>query len=313
MLDMARVMAGKMVVVREALDLEEVIRHCIGTLREAGRLEGRRIEVRTQPIPVNADPTRLEQMLLNLLGNALKFTPPEGAIRVISLRDGDQAVVRIEDEGIGIPPELLPRIFEPFTQGRRKAQNRERGLGIGLALVRRLAELHGGRVDAYSEGAGQGSKFVLSLPCRKEAPRGSAPAPGAGRAEGRRVLVIDADAALHAILEREGHEVFHASDGRAGVEAALRVHSHAVVIDLATPGTDAYEVARALRERAAEVGATLRIVAVAGFGEFEQAQRAHAAGFDAHLEKPIDIALLREALGGTSAAPDEPPRRKAPA
>jgi signal transduction histidine kinase/CheY-like chemotaxis protein len=308
LLDMARVMAGKMVVVREALDLEEVIRHCIAMLRDAGRLEGRDIEVRTQSIPVNADPTRLEQMLMNLLGNALKFTPPGGAIRVISLRDGDQAVVRIEDEGIGIPPELLPRIFEPFTQGRRKPLGREGGLGVGLALVRRLAELHGGRIDAYSDGAGLGSKFVLSLPCRKEAMRGSVPAPAVGHGrDARRVLVIDPDAALHAVLEGEGYEVFQANDGRAGVEAALRVRPDAVVIDLATPGTDAYEVARALRARAAEVGARVRIVAVAGFGEFEQGPRAQAAGFDAHLEKPIDLAQLRRALDGAK-APDEPPR-----
>jgi signal transduction histidine kinase/ActR/RegA family two-component response regulator len=313
LLDMARVMAGKMVVVREALDLEEVIRHCVALLRDAGRLEGRSLEVRTQSIPVNADPTRLEQMLLNLLGNALKYTPPEGAIRVISLRDGDQAVVRIEDEGIGIPPELLPRIFEPFTQGRRKPLGRERGLGIGLALVQRLAELHGGRVDAYSDGAGLGSKFVLSLPCRKEAMRGSVPAPAiAHRADARRVLVIDADAVLQAILEREGHEVFQANDGRAGVEAALRVRPEAVVIDLAAPGTDPFEVARALRARAAEVGARLRIVGVAGFGDFEQAPRAQAAGFDACLAKPIDLAELRRALGDATAAPDEP-REIAPA
>jgi CheY-like chemotaxis protein len=263
---------------------------------------------------VNADPTRLEQMLLNLLGNALKYTPPEGAIRVVALRDGDQAVVRIEDEGVGIPAELMPRIFEPFTQGRRKPENRERGLGLGLALVRRLAELHGGRVDAYSEGTGRGSKFFLSLPCRKEAMRGSVAAPVVGRgADARRVLVIDADATLHALLEREGHEVFQANDGRAGLEAALRVRPDAVVIDLAAPDTDAYDVARAMRARAAEVGARLRIVAVAGFGAFEQAQRAQVAGFDAYVTKPIDIMELRRALGDATAAPDEPPREKTPA
>jgi signal transduction histidine kinase/CheY-like chemotaxis protein len=314
LLDMARVMAGKMVVVREALDLEVVVHHCIELLRHAGRLEGRNIEVRTQPIPVSADPTRLEQMLMNLIGNALKFTPAEGAIRVITLRDGDQAVVRIEDEGVGIPGELLPRIFEPFTQGRRRPEGRERGLGIGLALVRRLAELHGGRVDAYSEGEGLGSKFVLSLPCRKEPMRGTASSPVVGHGAGaRRVLVVGAEAPLIALLEREGHEVFQASDGRGGLEAAMRVRPDAVVIDLATHDTDGYELARALRARAAEVGARLRIVAVAGFGVFAKASRASAAGFDAHVAKPIDLLELRRALGDAAAASGEPPRAMTPA
>ncbi|WP_325477385.1 MASE1 domain-containing protein [Piscinibacter sp.] len=165
LLDATRMATGKVMLVRQPLRLDELLLHCVDLLGSAGRLDRHRIDVRVDPVWLDADPDRLEQVFMNLLTNALKYTPPNGAIRVTLQRDGPQAVVRIDDEGIGIPAELLPRVFDLFTQGEGGPQHSQGGLGIGLALVRGLVQLHGGEVQAHSDGPGRGSVFVVRLPC----------------------------------------------------------------------------------------------------------------------------------------------------
>lgn len=294
LLDVARAVAGKVSMVREAVDLEPVVRQCLEAMSAAGRLDHVSTEVRIEPMHVHADATRLEQMLANLLGNAAKFTPKGGRVALIAVRDGAQAVIRVEDDGIGIPAELLPRIFDLFTQGRqRNPDRREGGLGIGLAMVRRLAELHGGRIEASSEGAGRGSRFVLTLPLARTAPR-----------DGRRVVVVeavDARGSIRELLESDGHRVFHARDAASGVEAALRVRPEAVVVDLAAEG--ALAAPQALRARGAEIGAAPCLIAIGGYDD-KFAERALAAGFDEHLPRPLDRDSLRRALDLSPAIAD---------
>lgn len=291
LLDMARAIAGKVLIVKQAVDVEGAVRHVMEQLRDGGRLERRQVDVEVEPVRALADPTRFEQMLTNLLGNALKFTPPDGHIRVAARREGDDAVVTVEDDGIGIDPELLPRVFEPFVQGKRQSAGREGGLGLGLALVQRLAQLHGGRVEAQSEGPGLGSRFVLTIPCA------SAESAGAAR-EGPPVVVVDGGDSLYRTVEVEGHRVVHAQDGRAGVEAALRFRPEVVLVDIgaATPG--GLEIARTLRAREGEIGSKLRLVAVLEAGGEGDGPRIVAAGFDGHVTRPVDRAALRRLLGG---------------
>jgi CheY-like chemotaxis protein len=296
LLDVARLTAGRIALMLQPLNLAEAVRRNVSALEAAGNLKDLKVEVDVEPLWLRADPARLDQMLSNLLANAAKYTPSGGTVRVWAAREKNEAVVRVKDNGAGISPELLPRVFELFTQGERGLDRREGGLGVGLALVQRLARLHGGRVEAASDGAGRGSEFTLHLPIEERALGPSAVAEI--RPSGpRRVLIVEDHAdvrhALRTLLEHEGHVVFEAIDGAEGIEAAERLKPDVVLIDIGLPRVDGYQVAQALR---AKLG-RLRLVAVTGYGQPEDKRRARDAGFDEHLVKPVDPAALHRALG----------------
>jgi CheY-like chemotaxis protein len=292
---------GKIVLARRPVDLADTVERCVALLACAGRLQQHRLEVRVEPVWVDGDPVRLEQIVLNLLGNALKYTPAGGTVRVAAAAEGESAVLRVADTGIGIAAELLPRIFDLFTQGDRGLERSQSGLGIGLTLVKRLVEQHGGSVEARSAGAGHGAEFTVRLR-RIEAAAGGeavAVAPGAPRVP-RRVLVVedhaDAREALRMMLEVAGHEVYEAEAGVTGVDAALRVRPDVAIVDIGLPGMDGYAVARRLR---ADADWPMRLIALSGYGQAEDRQRSADAGFDAHIVKPVDPDVLLRLIAGS--------------
>jgi signal transduction histidine kinase len=299
LLDVARVTTGKIALRLQPVDLADCVTTCVGGLVAARRLDGYDLQVRVEPVWVDADPARLEQIVTNLVQNAIKYTPAGGRIRVsVDAQDGD-ALLRVEDNGAGIPADLLPRVFDLFVQGDRGLDRAHGGLGIGLTLVRRLVEMHDGKVDAASEGPGRGSAFSVRLPAivpAKPTSAGSRPVPEtAGR---RRIVVIedygDARDSLRAFLELSGHEVHEAADGPTGVELVHRVQPDVALIDIGLPGLDGYEVARRLRAEPRTEHIVL--VALTGYGRPEDRRRTRATGFDAHLIKPIDHRQLTDLL-----------------
>ena len=262
-----------------------------------------------RPARLFADPTRLEQVLVNLLNNAAKYTERGGRIRLSAELSGEDAVVRIRDDGVGIPADLLPRVFDLFVQGDRSLDRSQGGLGIGLTLVKRLVEMHGGAVEAHSEGVRRGSEFVVRLPLA----RGQAAAPESGHVGGehqapgregaraqagprRRVLLVednvDAASTLGDLLTMWGHDVCLAPDGEDAVRAAATFHPHVALVDIGLPGMDGYEVARRLRR----VGEKLILIGITGYGQEQDRSRSLAAGFDHHLVKPPDPDILRGLL-----------------
>jgi CheY-like chemotaxis protein len=288
----------------ERLDLREVMDLALETVQPAIASRDHRLEVQRpeQPLPVSGDRTRLVQVLQNILGNAVKYTPNHGQIQLRAQQEGSLAVVEVCDDGVGIASELLPRIFELFMQGDGSLARTEGGLGVGLALARRIAELHGGSIEAFSEGVGRGARFVLRLPLLAEqsetAPDG---APGSGGKDcttAFTVLVVDdnRDAAdsMAALLEMGGHKVLVAYDGPSALEAAERDAPHIVLLDIGLPGMDGYEVGR--RMRALKQTRESLIVALTGYGQAEDRARSAQAHLDGHLVKPIDYQTLCSVL-----------------
>jgi len=303
LLDVARVTSGKIVLSRRPLELAETVGRAVAALATAGRTERHHLTTDLEPVWADVDETRLEQIVTNLVGNAVKFTPPGGAIEVTLRGEGGEAALTVRDTGVGIAPDMLPRVFEMFVQVERGPRAGVGGLGLGLTLVRRIAELHGGRVEAASEGVGHGSAFTVRLPAIASPPRGGAVAHARGGASAaRRILVIednaDARVMLRGMLEMDGHEVYEATEGPSGLEAALRLRPDVVVIDIGLPGMDGYEIARRIR---ATSGADMRLIALTGYGQPEDRRQAFAVGFDAHLVKPATPATLFDALHGAAA------------
>jgi PAS domain S-box-containing protein len=302
LLDVARVTRGKIVLNREIVALSEIVAQAVETHRALIEERGHRLAVTlpAEPVYFNADPTRCIQILGNLLHNAAKFTGPGGAIELSAQREDGEAVIRVRDNGPGIPPELLARIFEPFTQEDRTLARSSGGLGIGLALARRLAEMHGGRVEAVSPGPGQGSEFTVRLPlaerpsgtqCAATAVAGHCPA-------GRLVLIVDDNAdyadSLGDLLDTFGYRVKVFYDGNAALQFARKDRPDAVLLDIGLPEMNGYEVARRLRT---EYGlADTCLIAISGYGVDEDRRRSREAGFDHHLVKPVDIDALRGLL-----------------
>jgi CheY-like chemotaxis protein len=254
-----------------------------------------------ETVYLEADPTRLEQVLCNLLNNAAKYTEPGGCIDLAVERDGDTAVVRVRDTGVGIAAELLPRVFDLFTQGDQSLARSQGGLGIGLTLVRQLVELMGGTVTAHSDGPGKGSEFRVRLPTRSRATHEAPAGPRAdARSRGRalRVLVVEdveAVAEMLALLLRQwGHEARVVADGMAALLAARTYQPDAILLDIGLPGLNGYDVARQLRQQAG-LGQPL-LAAVTGYGSEEDRRRSREAGFDHHFIKPVDPAALQAAL-----------------
>jgi len=281
-----------------ARDLAEAAAHALSALRASGRLGERRLAPQLQSVWVDADPTRLEQIIGNLLGNAIKFTPEGGTITVSVAREGDEALLRVADTGMGMRPELTARVFEPFVQGERPLDRSQGGLGIGLTLVRRLAELHGGTALAASGGPGRGSVFTVRLPAIEPPARSHARPAGKTGAAAREVLIVednaDARDTLKRMLEIDGHRVRVAADGLAALAALQAAVPDVALIDIGLPQMDGYELARRIRAELNDRRPLL--VAVTGYGLPEDRRRAHDAGFDVHLVKPVDSAQLAQVL-----------------
>jgi CheY-like chemotaxis protein len=238
---------------------------------------------------VIADRLRVEQIFTNLLDNALKFTPAGKRIDVAVRREADSALLEVADEGKGIAPELLGHVFDLFVQGPRAAQDSRGGLGLGLALVKRLAELHGGTVAVASAGLGSGAAFTVRLPAAARPAAYVAPRTVGVPAGARRILIVDdnddARTMLEAVLAHDGHHVQGARSGASGLALAADSPPDVALIDIGLPDIDGYEVARRLR--AARPPRELALIALTGFGQAEDQRRAFAAGFDAHLTKPV--------------------------
>ena len=307
LLDVSRITRGKIQLKRRLVEMGEVVENAIEMASPL--LEARRhrldADVPRRGLLVEGDPDRLAQVLANLLTNAAKYTQAEGEVRVRASREGSQVVVRVRDSGMGIAPELLPRVFDLFVQGYRALDRSQGGLGLGLTIVRSLVDMHGGAVSAASEGMGKGSEFTVRLPAATAA--ALTPAPGAlpavaGRQRlgaGRRVLVVDdnqdaADALVDA-LGAHGVAAAVAYDGPGAIEAALRFRPEAAFLDIGLPVMDGYELARRLREL---LGPAIRLVALTGYGQDRDRALSRAAGFDEHLVKPVElehiVALIHE-------------------
>jgi signal transduction histidine kinase/ActR/RegA family two-component response regulator len=311
LLDVSRVTRGKISLQHQAVNLGDLVRRCLlelgmGRIAEAHELT---LELRTEPVCVEGDPVRLEQVVCNLLHNAIKYTPRGGSISVSAGEEEGKATIRVRDTGLGISADMLAKIFEPFTQVESSRKRSEGGLGLGLPLVRSLVELHGGTVEASSAGRGQGSEFMVRLPLHPlgaaavvsaagtpmEMPAGSRTAAGPA---GLRILVVednhDGRESLRDLLELWGHSVETAENGPDGVEAALTWLPDVGLIDIGLPGLDGNEVAQ--RIRAALDGDALVLIAMTGYGQPEDRRRALQAGFDAYLVKPVDPDELARTL-----------------
>jgi signal transduction histidine kinase/ActR/RegA family two-component response regulator len=295
LLDVGRALMGKIQLRRQPCDLAASVGQSVATLRSAGRFRDHRLVEEYHPVWVDCDPIRMDQIVSNLLVNAVKYTPAAGTIRVSVAPEGNYAVVRVADNGIGIVPELASRVFDLFVQGERALDRSQGGLGIGLTLVRRLAEMHGGGVSVHSEGPGRGAEFTVRLPAI-QAPE-SAAAPVAREASGpsRHILVVednvDACDTLRALLEIHGHRVDTANEGATGLALALATQPEVVLLDVGLPGMDGYEVAR--RIRASQGIRRPLLIAITGYGAPEDRQRALEAGFDAHTTKPVEYSDAR--------------------
>lgn len=300
-LEVSRLSRGKVELRRERLDLAALLRWIVEDHAPAFEARGvaLRLEPPAGPAWVDADPTRLTQVVGNLLHNACKFTESGGSVAVRLEPDaaGNRAWVAVRDNGIGLDPAVLPHVFEPFVQARQNLDRGRGGLGLGLAMVEGLVRLHGGEVKALSDGLGKGSEFRFCLPPAAAPEPKKAPA-DEPRATGLRVLVVEdhADAAesLKMLLELDGHEVRVAATGPDGVEAALRFHPDVVLCDIGLPGLDGYGVAGALRKDPASAGVPM--AAVSGYAQDEDRERSRAAGFHAHLAKPVRPDELRRFL-----------------
>jgi signal transduction histidine kinase/ActR/RegA family two-component response regulator len=304
LLDVSRVTLGKIKLDRTRVDLRDALQRCAQTLSpEASRSkQWLRVAVPSSPVIVDADLVRLEQVLANLVTNAIKYTPAGGHIELrLSQVDG-AAVIEVCDDGIGIAPQMLPTIFELFMQVEQGLDRSRGGLGLGLALVRRLVELHGGTIEAHSDGPNTGSNFVVKLPALMAAQVAtSEPAQAAPQGRRLRILVVedneDARDTLCSILEEWGHQVDAAADGLAGVEHACSSLPDVALVDIGLPLLDGFEVARQLHERLD--GTCPRLIAMTGYGQPGDRQRAEEAGFDLHLVKPVDMAQLQRVLAET--------------
>ena len=303
LLDLSRITRGTLELRRARVDLRPIISQAIEMASPL--LEQRNhtlaLYLPDTPLVVDGDDVRLNQIVQNLVTNAAKYTPPDGAITVrASARDGT-VLVEVEDNGDGIAPELMAVMFEPFVQGTRSVERSHGGLGVGLALVKSLVRLHGGVVAAHSEGAGKGSRFTLTLPLAT-ADRGASSRPisvvdGSAPGSARRILLVDdnADAAemLAEILRQAGHEVLVVHDGPSALAAADRFTPDVALLDIGLPVMDGYDLARRLR---AMLASPPRLVALTGYGQEHDRRRSSEAGFDEHLVKPVDIATVLAAI-----------------
>ncbi len=306
LLDVSRIAQGKVVLQKEQVDLATVVARAVEMsqpLLQARQLHFE-VAVPNEHVRLEADPARLVQVLVNLLNNAAKYTERGGSVWLTVERHDTEAVLRVRDTGVGIAPELLPHIFELFTQAEWPVDRSQGGLGIGLALVRRLVELHGGAITASSQGLGHGSEFAVRLPALPPTEANGKGHPDYGEKavppseSHRRILVVednvDAAESLAMLLRLQGHEIEVAYDGAAALKMLDAFQPEVVLLDIGLPRADGYEVARQIRGQAAGKGVLL--VALTGYGQDEDRQRSTAAGFNAHLVKPLDQQVLEQLL-----------------
>ncbi len=305
LLDVSRVMSGKITLKKETVELASVVAQAVETAQPLIEARRHRLEISLpeDALPVHGDPVRLAQVIGNVLVNAAKYTESEGHIRLSARKVGNRALLSVSDDGIGIAPDMLPHVFELFAQAEHGTKRAQGGLGIGLTLARNLAELHGGTLDARSEGLGKGSEFTLSLPLVETAAEQSSRAPSDAQtavSAGHRLMVVDdnADAAesLAMLLRLQGHDVDVAFDGESALEIVKARQPELVFLDIGMPGLDGYEVAR--RIRALPEGGKTVIAALSGWGQSEDRKRSAAAGFDHHLVKPPELNQVEEIVAG---------------
>ena len=304
LLDVARVSQGKLELRREVIDVSRIVRRAVEAEQPFIQERGLELTVDAPAVGlgVDADPTRLQQVLTNLLNNAAKYTESGGHIWLTAAAEGDRVVLRVRDSGIGIDPPLIPRLFELFVQGERRMERSAGGVGVGLALVKKLVEMHGGSVHVFSAGLGRGSEFVVRLPLVDIAPRATAPhTTRESRPAGKRslrILVVDdnVDAAdgLKMLLELSQEQVRVAYDGESALKIARDFRPQVVLLDVGMPRMDGYEIARRLKA-APETRETV-LVAVTGWGQPEDRKRSREAGFDHHLVKPVEPSTLERLL-----------------
>ena len=309
LLDVSRITRNKLELRKERVELAEVVREAVETSRPLIEQSGHHLTVTLPPEPIclHADLLRLSQVLTNLLTNAAKYTDRGGQIRLTAERQGGEVVVRVKDTGVGIPAEKLSGLFQMFFQVDGDLEQSQGGLGIGLALVRRLVEMHGGSVKADSAGRGKGSEFTVRLPVLAEEPDPKMALKPAGngvaRAKaGRRILVVDdmrdnADS-LAMLLKLDGNEVQTAYDGLAAVEAAERFRPDVVLLDIRMPKLNGFDACRRIREQ--PWGKSMMLIALTGWGQEEDQRRTEEAGFDSHLVKPVDPAALADLLADST-------------
>ncbi len=304
LLDLSRVAAGKIVLKRNITDLRHIAAQSLEVVRPAAERQGVTVEVRTceQPLFVDADSVRVDQILTNILTNAIKYTPQGGhVVLVLRVEDG-QGVMEVIDDGVGIAEDRIGGIFELFAQAENAIGRAQGGMGIGLALVRNLLELHGGSITAKSDGVGKGSEFVVSFPIA--APREAEATPesrmavvGSNDGQPRRIVIVEDNADVRELLRlklrRLGHTVDAVADGHAGVSAIVDGRPDLALVDIGLPGLDGYAVATQVRQ---SLGPGIVLVAVSGFGQPEDKRRAMEAGFDEHITKPADVTDIENLL-----------------
>lgn len=296
LLDLSRVAAGKIVLKSQTLDLGELVSqsfHSVQPLADRQQIQLRLVP-RDGRLVVDGDPVRIDQIVTNLLTNAIKYTPEGGHVTLELDEEEGRALIRVTDDGVGIDPERIGGIFELFAQAENAIGRAQGGMGIGLALVRNLTQLHGGTVHAKSDGIGKGSEFVVTLPLATageiEEAANAAIAPATDLGSPRRIAIVednkDVRDLLHLKLRRLGHDVIDAANGIDGLRVVVEERPDLALIDLGLPGIDGFELAQKVR---AELGDDVVLVAVSGFGQPEDKRRALEAGFDEHLTKPADM------------------------
>ena len=310
LLDVSRISRGKIQLNKKAVEIGPIIERAVESTRPLFEAHGLTLDVQALEAPVwlEADPTRVEQVLVNLLNNAAKYTMAGGRVWVGAEADADCVTLRVRDTGIGIAPELLPRVFDMFVQAEGSLDRSQGGLGIGLTLVRSLVSMHEGTVEARSEGPGKGSEFIVRLPRLRKSPAAAPVDPSVGDAPtkpARRVLVVDdnVDAAesLAFLLRTDGHEVDTAYDGVSALEKAHRLLPDVVLLDIGLPGMSGHEVAGRLRQEHRD--RSLLLIALTGYGQEEDRRRSQEVGIDAHLTKPVDLPDLQALLVPSAANP----------
>jgi signal transduction histidine kinase/CheY-like chemotaxis protein len=302
LMDVARITRGTIELRKQTLALAPVVDDVVEACRPLIERGGQTLSVAlpSEPVMLDADPTRIGQILLNLLNNATKYTERGGHIEVTAQVVDEMVELRVKDTGIGITADMLPRVFDLFTQAERSMSRSQGGLGIGLTLVQRLAQLHGGAVEARSEGPGKGSEFIMRLPCLDAQKSGLAESVSDGKAAepaSLRVLVVDDNedgaSSMAMWLESLGHTTRTAGDGIAGVQEAIAFEPDVVLLDLGMPRMNGFEAARRIRE---SLGSEPLIIAVTGWGQEAERRRSREAGFDHHLTKPVDVELLKRLM-----------------
>lgn len=307
LLDVARINAGKILLHRQKVKLNDVVQNAVQSMQPAmtSRNHALSVSVPQQAIWLDGDPVRIEQIVTNLLGNAAKYTERGGRIELIIEDQENQVILHVKDNGTGIASEMLSRIFEPFIQADQSLDRAQGGLGLGLTLIKRLVELHGGKIGVASEGIGLGSQFTVTLPTTSEVsePPSQPPQPATSSSVHRcRILVVDdnkdAAASLSTLLSLLGHEVRVAYTGPESLHVAVLQIPEIVILDIGLPGMDGFQVARLMRQRP-ELAHTY-LIAVTGYGSEEDRLRSQEAGFDAHVVKPADITKLQQMFASLS-------------